>query len=436
MALQLKEGAQVMFIRNDKSEARRFFNGKIATVKKIDAEGIHVTMNEAGDELLLEKETWDNIRYSYNAIDEQIDEEKLGSFSQYPIRLAWAITIHKSQGLTFENAIIDAGESFAPGQVYVALSRCVSLDGMVLHSRIETKTISTHEEVISFGKKETREEELARVLKEEKHVFINSLLLETFDFQNLIDTFETYTQSIRGKKLLNVDDASKISRSILLKAEDHQKVGLKFKNQLEILLKENDYQKLKDRVSKAIEYFVNALSADILNPLDDHIATLKGVPKVKKYLKNVKTLRLEVIKKIAAIQNASFGDLSLNPSATRISLAEEKEVVKKQKQKTVKGDSLKETLALLQSGMPIPQVAQKRSLAVGTIESHVAMLVKSGDVAVSSVIDKTKLNDILAAIDEAGNTGLGGIKARLGDGYTFGEIRIVMNHLEYIGTQA
>lgn len=435
ITLQLKEGAQVMFIRNDKSEERRFFNGKIATVNKIDQAGIHVTMNEAGDELLLEKETWDNIRYSYNAADEQIDEEKLGSFSQYPIRLAWAITIHKSQGLTFEHAIIDAGESFAPGQVYVALSRCVSLDGMVLHSRIDPKSISTHEEVLTFGKKETREEELARVLEEEKHVFINSLLLETFDFQNLIDTLDNYLQSLHGKKLINVDDAFKITQSLLLKAEDLQKVGLKFKAQLEMLLKENDHKKLKDRAGKAIQYFTNSLSVDILEQLDNHIASLKGVSKVKKYIKKVQTLKLEVVKKIAAIQNASLGELSLNPSTARISLEEEKEVVKKQKQKAAKGDSLKETLALLHAGMSIPEVARKRSLAIGTIESHVAALVKSGTVTISSVIDSVKLNEILAAIEGTEGIGLGAVKAKLGDGYSFGEIRAVMNHLEFISTQ-
>jgi hypothetical protein len=255
MALQLKEGAQVMFIRNDKSEEKRYFNGKIVTVKKIDASGIRVVFNEGGEELLLEKEMWNNIRYSYNVADEKIDEEKLGSFSQYPIRLAWAITIHKSQGLTFEHAIIDAGESFAPGQVYVALSRCVSIEGMVLHSRIEPRSISTHNEVISYTKTGIEEEVLDQMLNQEKHLFLNTLLLETFDLNSIVDEINTFSESIKGKRIPGLENSFALARTLISKAEEQQNVAAKFKPQLELLLKENDLAKLKDRVSKAIDYF-------------------------------------------------------------------------------------------------------------------------------------------------------------------------------------
>src|SRR5207253_9801519 len=109
-------------------------------IKKIVGEEITVSFDD-DEEFVIEKETWKNIRYNYNKEKDDIEEEELGSFKQYPVRLAWAITIHKSQGLTFEKAVIDAGDSFAAGQVYVALSRCTSLEGLVLHSKIYANAI-------------------------------------------------------------------------------------------------------------------------------------------------------------------------------------------------------------------------------------------------------------------------------------------------------
>ena len=139
--LLLKEGSQVMFIKNDKGEFRRFYNGKIATVTKIEADKIFVVPAGETAEMQLEKETWKNIKYNYNKEKDEVNEEEQGSFTQYPVRLAWAITIHKSQGLTFEKAIVDAGASFAPGQVYVALSRLTSLEGLVLYSKFTRKVL-------------------------------------------------------------------------------------------------------------------------------------------------------------------------------------------------------------------------------------------------------------------------------------------------------
>lgn len=432
ITLQLKEGAQVMFIRNDKSEERRFFNGKIATVKKISDAGIQVVFDESGDELLLEKETWNNIRYSYNAVDEKIDEEKLGAFSQYPVRLAWAITIHKSQGLTFEHAIIDAGESFAPGQVYVALSRCVSLEGIVLHSRIEPRSISTHAEVISFTKNEIDEGNLSQMLQQEKYVFLNTLLLETFDLQNLVDTLANYLAFVQGKRLLNVDDAVLLARNLLSKAEVLQNVSAKFKVQLEDLLKDNDLTKLKERVTKAIDYFTKGLTEELILPLDSHISSLKGVKKVKKYLKSVSALKLAVVKKIHSIQSARLGDISLNTSAVRISVEDGKQNLKVKKGKVEKGSSLHETLILFNQGNSLAEIAAKRSLAISTIEGHLAMLVKSGEVAIAKLLNEHKLNMILSAIRDLQPSSMTEVKQTLGDSCSFGEIRAVMNHLEYL----
>ena len=172
MNLQLKEGAQVMFIKNDSGTDRKYFNGKLATIQKINNDEIIVTAYNDNEELKVEKETWRNIRYNYQKESDSIKEEELGSFTQFPLRLAWAITIHKSQGLTFEKAIIDAGDSFAAGQVYVALSRCTSLQGMVLLSKLYPSAISTDHRVIAFAQKEAAAEELQQILQQEQQQYL------------------------------------------------------------------------------------------------------------------------------------------------------------------------------------------------------------------------------------------------------------------------
>ena len=150
--LKLKEGAQVMFLRNDRN--KRYYNGKIGHVVEISDEGLFVALPE-GDIIEVEREEWSNIRYTWNSSESKVEEEIIGSFVQYPLKLAWAITVHKSQGLTFEKIIADLEEAFAPGQVYVALSRCTSFSGLLLKTPLNARSIKTDPVVLEFAKNET-----------------------------------------------------------------------------------------------------------------------------------------------------------------------------------------------------------------------------------------------------------------------------------------
>ncbi len=187
--LELKVGAQVMFVKNDPSRDKLFYNGKIGKVTKIDDDKVFVKC--PGDDWPIEvgPAEWENLKYELNTESKEVEEKVIGSFIQYPLKLAWAITIHKSQGLTFEKAIIDASASFAHGQVYVALSRCKSFEGMVLRSPIALNSVKTDGTVYAYTKKADQEAPDERRLIESKVSFQQSLLHELFDFKLIKSRF-------------------------------------------------------------------------------------------------------------------------------------------------------------------------------------------------------------------------------------------------------
>ncbi len=197
--LQLKIGAQVMFIKNDTEKIRRYFNGKIGTIEKIEDNKILVSCKTVDGPQTIEvkKETWRNIKYSVNKNTNQIDEEELGSFTHYPLRLAWAITIHKSQGLTFEKAIIDAGGAFAAGQVYVALSRCISLQGIILKSKISYNSLHSDERIVSFAKTQQSSEVQASLLEAAMATYQQDMMMGMINFtkeEELFADLDNYTK--------------------------------------------------------------------------------------------------------------------------------------------------------------------------------------------------------------------------------------------------
>lgn len=180
--LLLKEGAQVMFLKND-VVAKRYFNGKIGVVKLLEKNKIIVDCD--GTDIEVAKETWENTRYTLNRNDGKLEQETLGTFTQYPLRLAWAITIHKSQGLTFEKVMIDAGASFSSGQVYVALSRCTSLEGIVLLSKLSAATLFSNDNVIKGQQSLTHKGSLAERFTGARQVFTQQLLSGLFSFNDI-----------------------------------------------------------------------------------------------------------------------------------------------------------------------------------------------------------------------------------------------------------
>ena len=447
LSLQLKEGAQVMFVKNDSSGERKFFNGKIATVKHIQEDKITVSFDNS-DELVLVKETWRNVRYTYQKESNSIDEEQLGSFTQYPVRLAWAITIHKSQGLTFEKAIIDAGASFAAGQVYVALSRCTALRGMVLLSRITPSGIATDARVVQFSSGEAGESELNKLLLQDRQEYTALELVKLFNWKKIVSVVQEWVALIPAKKLPDTGSIITLSTNILRKAEAQSIVAARFQGQLAELFRQakqtGDTSLLEERAGKAIGYFAKAIAEELLQPLDEHISVFKRMAKVKKYLEELNATAGFIRQHLQKLITASWGDIVFykdagaykqyfreKPSTKPTAPVEKKPV----REKAEKGATQRESLILFREGKDMAAIAKLRNLAVSTVSSHLAQFVRSGELDVYQLVSKAKVDRILPIVKEVGGNATGPIKQQLGDDFSWEDIRIVLNHWYHLQEQ-
>lgn len=260
--LQLKLGSQVMFIKNDADKAKRYYNGKIGIIESIEDEKIMVLCKGETEAIEVKKHRWENIRYSLNKQSQKLEEDVVGSFTQYPLRLAWAITIHKSQGLTFEKAIIDAGQAFAPGQVYVALSRCTSLTGMVLLSKITTNSLSVDQRIIDYSAQQ-QNTPLPETLQREKHDYQSTIVSRLFDFTPIKKQTASFQQMLQEIAPYFNAEAISFADTLHEKMEQLNEVAIKFNFQLQQLsaqqtLPENNTA-LQERLKKAAIYFEQQL---------------------------------------------------------------------------------------------------------------------------------------------------------------------------------
>lgn len=431
--LILKEGAQVMFIKNDSGESRRYYNGKLATVTSLSKDEIVVLPIGETTPIKLDKETWKNIRYSYNAEEESIEEEELGSFTQYPIRLAWAITIHKSQGLTFEKAVIDAGQSFASGQVYVALSRCTSLEGLVLLSQIQRDSIIANPEVKSFEEQQRDPAILSTTLEQDKVVYQIHQLLRLFDWKPLLKSARDLKEFAAKKELAGkageIEFIQELIQKIIAQMDVADKFTTKMSNWINPIMLQQESAAVGENLRRAFPWFLKSLHEQLAQPLHDKKLLLGKRSRVTQYYRELYEFENEVWKKLNQLQLARFPAMNYTGSDSQYKRITEEAASPEKPAKKEKGSSITETLALFNAGSAPNAIAELRGLSVSTIWNHLSIAVLERRIAVTELLDEKTIWSIEKVIDALGDQcTASACKAKLGDAFEYEQIRVVMNH--------
>lgn len=462
--LELKPGARIMFVKNDTAEGK-YYNGRLAEVSKITDKGVEVKMADTGEPYTLRKERWENKKYTIAAETRELEEEVVGTYTQYPVKLAWAITVHKSQGLTFDKAVIDVGNAFAPGQVYVALSRLRSLDGLILRTRIGGAGITSDEEVVRFSGRNGTQPPLPEILKQQQVHFLQNLLPGTFDFSEIVRQI-AYVKKGNDSKLEFEDESMKSALDVLSErftAEEENTA--RFRQQLANLLREGDETLLLNRIQKGSDYYTAHLFEAVRHLLQ-HIEEVKQFSRTKTYQNALAEIDLMIMKKLEDMEKAAYiarcilrdeeiqRQVSWQEERQKKRLELLKEVVRQagenpknakrksgrvrknredgaeKKPKKEKGATYKETYALLHTGLSAEEIAVKRELALTTIEGHLAKGILSGEVDIHKVIAAAELQEIEAAYRPVQALSITEVFNALNGKYTYGKLRMVQAMLQ------
>lgn len=443
--LELKVGAQVMFVKNDPSPNKAFFNGKIGVISSISDEGIEVRFPD-GSFVMAPKLKWDNVQLEMDEAKE-LKEKVIGSFEQYPLRLAWSITVHKSQGLTFDKVILDVNSAFAHGQVYVALSRCRSLDGLVLNSRLTPAAILNDSQILNFTNSAKEKFVSDTQLEQMKNAYFETLAFDLFDFSainNTLISLERLIVEYLPSAYSNL--AHEIKKQQPVFCSEVYEVAQKFKNQL-LNLARTDREQMQVRITKASNYFIGKIHTLVL-PLQDKLKVEVSRKDVKnRYLGLLEDLKLNVDVKLFTLRAAIEGfsiESYLHEKA--MALAGDDVVEKKRlnRRKTearqAKDSQPKEpkiptaqlSFTLYRQGKTPQQVADERQLSLTTILSHLAVYVQNGELDLLELVPQDHVYAIEAYIYAHPDVkSLKEIHEALGKKYEYGEIRLVLSQSKF-----
>ena len=459
--LELKVGAQVMFVKNDLSFEKNYFNGKMGIIQSLSAAEIHVYFPEEKKSIEVDKYEWQNIRYNVNELTKEIEEEVLGTFVQYPLKLAWAITVHKSQGLTFDKAAIDVSQVFMPGQAYVALSRLRSLEGLVLLSPLRMNGISNDQDVMNYAQNKASEEVLKKHLHFETKNFIHNYLINSFNWLELAQEWRNHKFSYQNLPENSFKThQSQWAETQFLLMDSLMDASQKFIGQLnKLFAKETvDLIYVSERFSAAFGYFFQSLDQLVFEILWK-IEEVKRLQKLKSYYDELKVLEelqsktvLQLLKAKLLVETVLAGeaitkerltsaeiknylsrktnDIQSKFKEVNITLIEDQGDVDRYaaKKKTAKNAPKKSTFEitheLWSENKSVDEIAIIRKMTPQTIQAHLVKLIQNNKVAVNEIFSPEKINQLAKAFEFYSDGSLGPIKEKLGDTYSWEELKM------------
>jgi len=459
--MELKVGAQVMFIKNDISLDKQFYNGKIGRISALSKGEVSVVFPEEKKTITVEKYEWQNVRFTLDDKSNEIQEEVIGTFVHYPLKLAWAITVHKSQGLTFEKAVVDISSVFAPGQAYVALSRLTSLKGLVLLNPIHLNGLSSDQQVVSYAQNKADESTLFKRLESGTLGFVQHKLHEAFLWENVVSAWLALEGEFKrapfntekGKHLPWFEEQLKNLMTTL-------EPSRKFRVQVQRLCHPANFDMtvIYERTQAAYGYFIQILEP-VFRSTIKRMLLLGRKTRTKQYLEELAVLddlmteailRLkrarilvenmyngrEITKETiwnTEIQNYKTAKVLIvkneirleNPTITDIDEEDVISVRKKKKQSTEsKKTTYEETLELFKKGLSIDQIASKRQFTDQTIYRHLTKLVSDEKLEIRDVFSEERYAFLQNSIGTDSSMGLGEMKDLAGEDVTWEEIKM------------
>lgn len=464
--LELKIGAQIIFIKNDLSYEKRYFNGKMGIIHSLSEEEIVVHFPEENKYIEVEKYEWENIRYTVDENTKEINDKVLGTFTHYPIKLAWAITVHKSQGLTFDKAVLDVSQVFVPGQAYVALSRLRSLDGLVLLKPIQLNGITNDASVMDYSKNKIEKEVLQQELDIQTRKYIQHCITKAFSWRMMHSVWKNHLQSYASELPKSKKSGfKKWADEQFAKIEELLVLSEKFIVQLNSLFNADSYNFgfIEERFHKAYDYFypkLDDLTFEVLYTCEKvkHLKRMKSFYEEISELEEMQIKTVLNLKKTKLLVQAIAEGKELSKQTLKSNTMDEyrinhlvriSEIIKKhglnfededdfderfyekpKKQKAPKKTTTEITLELWNKKLLVEEIAMERKLTTNTIYGHLAKLIEQKAITLADVLPAARIAELYELFSQNPDKSITELREISDNEFSWDELRLFKATME------